>query len=124
MSFVIGMLLFGVLGAVRYGLRSGAILGLVAMSHWVLDLIVHRADRPVLPGEGAGLPRLGLSLWKYPVGAAMLELMIVAVGSWLYWRAARRLAGADHTVACRANLCGVVVLGSGAITLVLNVIGL
>src|ERR1700678_2099870 len=57
--------LFGVLGAVRYGLRSGAILGLVAMSHWVLDLIVHRADRPVLPGEGAGLPRLGLSLWKY-----------------------------------------------------------
>ena len=69
--------------------EPGAILGLVAFSHWVLDLVVHRADLPILPGNVGGLPTLGLGLWRYPGVSALIELVLVVGGAWLYWRAAR-----------------------------------
>ena len=62
-------------------------LGLVAFSHWVLDLLVHRMDMPLLPADLGNLPRLGLGLWQYPLVAAGLEALLVIVGAWLYWRA-------------------------------------
>ncbi len=99
------------------------ILGLVAMSHWVLDLIVHRADMPILPGGGGMLPRLGFGLWRYPAWSAMLELGVVVAGSLLYWRAALRVAEADVAAARRANLCGAAVLVAGLLTLGLNLSG-
>lgn len=116
--------LFGLVAAIRYGRRSGVILGLVAMSHWLLDLIVHRPDMPILPGAGGALPRLGFGLWRYPAYSAVLELAIVVVGSWMYWQAARRVAGADVTFARRANLCGSAVLVAGVLTLGLNLLGI
>jgi hypothetical protein len=115
--------LFGALAAIRYGLWSGSVLALVAMSHWVLDLIVHRADMPVLPGGSGSMTRLGFGLWRHPAMSAVLELAIVVAGSMLYWRAARRVAGADPKMAVRANLCGVSVLAAGLVTLALNVFG-
>jgi len=116
--------IFGLVAAIRYGRRSGVILGLVAMSHWVLDLIVHRPDMPILPGGSGALPRLGFGLWRYPVYSAVLELAIVVVGSWMYWQAARRVAGADPKFARRANLCGSAVLVAGVLTLGLNLLGI
>ena len=117
-------IVFGAVAALRYSRRSGFILGLVAMSHWVLDLIVHRADMPILPG-GGGMPyRLGFGLWRYPAYSAALELALVLVGSWLYWRAARRVAGADVPTTRRANLCGIAVLAAGVLTLALNLLGM
>jgi hypothetical protein len=114
---------FGGLAALRYGLRSGTILALVAMSHWLLDLIVHRADMPILPGGGGSLPHLGFGLWRYPAAAALLELVIVVTGAYLYWRAARRVAGTDSNTTRRANLCGLSVLGAGVVTLAINLLG-
>lgn len=63
-------LLFGWIGARAWGRRAGVVLGLVAASHWVLDLVVHRADMPWLPGNLGGLPHMGLGLWTHPAAAA------------------------------------------------------
>jgi hypothetical protein len=114
---------FGGLAALRYGLRSGTILALVAMSHWPLDLIVHRADMPIVPGGGGSLSHLGFGLWRYPTEAALLELAIVVTGAYLYWRAARRVGGTDPNTTRRANLCGLSVLGAGVVTLAINLLG-
>lgn len=115
---------FGAAAAVRYGRTTGAVLALVAFSHWVLDLPMHRADMPILPGAAGHLPRLGLGLWRYPAASALLELAIVVTGAILYWRAARRLGGGSASQAGRANLCGASVLLAGLLTLLLNVFGM
>ncbi len=53
------------LGAAYFGVtrdRRGAwVVGLLVVSHWLLDFIVHRPDLPLLI---AGGPRLGLGLWN------------------------------------------------------------
>jgi hypothetical protein len=115
---------FGALAAVRYGRQSGIVLGLVSMSHWVLDLPMHRADMPLLPGGGGALPALGLGLWRYPAASAALELAIVLTGAFLYARAAGRVAGGDARMVRRARMCGLAVLVAGLVTLGLNVVGL
>jgi hypothetical protein len=117
-------LVFGAVFALRYGRTSGVVLGLVSMSHWVLDLPMHRADMPILPGGGGNLPSLGFGLWRYPVASAMLELVIVLVGAVLYWRAATHVAEKDPKLVWRANLCGALVLVVGVATLGLNVLGM
>ncbi len=102
----------GAAGALRWGRRAGLVLGGVALSHWFLDLIVHRPDLPLLPGMG---PVLGLGLWNHPGTAIALELAMVLVGSALYFRSAPR------TTLGRAAAASV--LGSGLITLGLNAFG-
>ncbi|HEU0115388.1 MAG TPA: hypothetical protein VFQ80_11960, partial [Thermomicrobiales bacterium] len=37
---------FGAVAAIPWGRRIGLVLGAVVFSHWLLDLIVHRADLP------------------------------------------------------------------------------
>jgi hypothetical protein len=67
---------------------AGLVIGGVVFSHWVLDLIVHRPDMPLLPGNAGELPLMGLGLWNVPVASALVELILVIVGTWLYYRAA------------------------------------
>jgi hypothetical protein len=116
--------LFGGVAAIRYGRAAGRVLGLVAMSHWVLDVPMHRADMPILPGNAGGLPRIGFGLWRSPAASVVLELVIVVVGAALYWRAALKVAGDDAAMLRRARLSGIAVLASGLITLALNVSGM
>src|SRR5208282_3796561 len=74
---IVGMLvLSAALGAMflpRLGKRVALVIALVSASHWVLDLVVHRADMPVLPGNFGSLPRLGFGLWGHPPAAACVE---------------------------------------------------
>jgi hypothetical protein len=93
------------------------VIALVVMSHWVLDLIVHRPDMPVLPGDLGHLPRFGLGLWTRPQVSAAVEFALVAAGPLLYWRTARQVsmnAGQRGTLAAvcagMAALFGVLVL--------------
>jgi len=125
-SLVGALVLSGVFGALflgRYGKRSAAVLGLMAFSHWVLDLPLHRADMPILPG-GGGLPKLGFGLWQYPAVSAALELLIVVVGAAMYWRAASAVAGEDAAVKRRAHICGAGVLAAALLTLTMNLLGM
>jgi hypothetical protein len=117
-------LIFGALATYRYGKKSGFILGLVAFSHWILDLLVHRSDMPILPGAIGNLPRLGFGLWQYHSISEVVELLIVAVGTLLYWRAARRVAGKNPEQIHRADLCGGAIFLAGALTLSLNILGI
>ncbi len=116
---------FGLVAAIPWGRRVGVVLGAVVFSHWVLDLIVHRADMPILPGNLGDLPRLGFGLWRVPAAAATLELALVVGGATLYWRAARQVAlAAGGARTGTANLTGALILAFGLLTLVLSVLGL
>jgi hypothetical protein len=89
----------------------------VAASHWLLDLVVHRADMPILPGNMAHLPRLGFGLWRFPWVSAAIEAVLVLLGARVYWIAARsvstqakpkpRLAAA---IAVLIAICGIFIL--------------
>jgi hypothetical protein len=55
------------------------------VSHWVLDWITHRPDMPLYPGG----PRYGLGLWNSIAGTLVVELLMFALGVWLYARTTR-----------------------------------
>jgi hypothetical protein len=66
--------------------RTAALLGsAVALSHWLLDLLVHVPDL-TLTGSP---PKLGFGLWNYPAIEMPLELAITFGALWLYARAKR-----------------------------------
>lgn len=77
-------------GAVYYALthysRGAAIIPLLVISHWVLDLITHRPDLPLSP---AGIGRAGLGLWNYPAATILVECAMFAVGVAIYSRATK-----------------------------------
>jgi len=87
-------IVWGVLLALIYRMRThnawGALwIGLVVVSHWVLDWISHRPDMPLWPGAS---PRLGLGLWYSRSGTIAVELAMLAVGIALF-RSAMRARG-------------------------------
>ena len=114
-SLLGALVLSAVLGAFWRG-RARVVIAAVVFSHWVLDLIVHRADMPLIPG---GALRFGFGLWRWPIVAGAIELLLVAGGGALYWRAALA-TGARR----EANIAGTAVIASGLLTLALNLAGL
>lgn len=116
---------FGCVAGWRWGRRNGVVLSGVVFSHWVLDLLVHRADMPILPGNAGDFPRLGLSLWRLPAACAVVELALVVLGTYLYWRAARKALNdaGDHTSNSAARLA-MLMLVSGLVTLGLSLVGM
>ena len=121
---IVGMILISVvLGLAflpRWGRRVAAVIALVAMSHWVLDLIVHRPDMPVLPGNVGNLPRLGFGLWAEPRVAALMELLLVLMGALMYWRAARRVSFTAGQPSTRADVCAGLAAASGILVLYMD----
>ena len=113
-------LLLGGLGGGAWGRRAGVVLGLAAASHWVLDLVVHRADLPVLPGNWGGLPLLGLGLWRWPLASACAEAALVVLGAALYARAARSLPARRDL----GRLNALLILLAGLATLGIDLAGL
>src|SRR6476661_4459172 len=78
---------------IAWGRQNGLIIGGLVFSHWILDLLVHRPDLQVLPGSmNAGLPVFGLGLWEIPWLSALVELMLVLAGAFVYYHAAMRTA--------------------------------
>lgn len=70
--------------------RTSLILGLVVFSHWILDLIVHPPDLPILFEDS---PMLGLSLWTSGPGliaSIVLEIALLVGGSAIYFAWRRR----------------------------------
>lgn len=110
----------GLLCARWWGRRGGLVIGAVVFSHWLLDLVVHRTDLPLLPGDAGDLPRLGFGLWQYHALTATIEALLVVAGAALYWRAARRTAGSRS----RINLITGLMLACGAATLALDLAGI
>ncbi|WP_242929434.1 hypothetical protein [Pontibacter vulgaris] len=77
-------LLFGVVyWLIKKDTRSAIILGLLVVSHWLLDLIVHVPDLPLYPGDA---PMLGLGLWTSTTATILAESLLFILGLWLYLR--------------------------------------
>lgn len=84
-----GLLLAGIYSLIRGGgKRSVIVITLVVISHWLLDFLTHRPDMPVTPNE---TNLVGLGLWNYPFLAVPVELLLFAVGIWIYIRHTRAL---------------------------------
>jgi hypothetical protein len=85
-SFVAGLFWACALGMIyamfRHSLRGGAVVGTLVMSHWFLDLIVHRPDLPIIP---YGL-EVGLGLWNSLPLTLLIEFGLLALGVWIYSR--------------------------------------
>lgn len=77
-------LLFRILPSKAGGQKSktALILGIAVLSHFLLDLVVHRPDLPLAFGTHS--PKLGLGLWNYPAVAYVLESAILLAGLWIY----------------------------------------
>jgi membrane-bound metal-dependent hydrolase YbcI (DUF457 family) len=85
-----GLAVGGVFWLARRSLRGAAVVGALVVSHWLLDLVVHRPDLPLAPGGGA---RLGLGLWHSLPATLIVELTVLGVGLALYLR---RTRARDH----------------------------
>jgi hypothetical protein len=96
LDFVYYPISHSLLGAIGWGALFGAvyfaatrrrreawIVALLVVSHWVLDLIVHRPDLPLL---FAGGPKVGLGLWDRPGVELVLELALFAACFAVYLR--------------------------------------
>jgi hypothetical protein len=80
-----GILVGGTYTAVTRSRRAaGGILGLLVVSHWVLDVIAHRPDMPLTL---TGPARFGLGLWNSIPATLAVELLVFAAGIALYRRA-------------------------------------
>lgn len=78
----------GLIALVLRDCRAGLIAGAVVLSHWFLDLLVHRPDLTL-----TGMPpKLGMGLWNHPLVEMPLELGIVALALWDYARRTRPAA--------------------------------
>ncbi len=61
---------------------ASAWIGLAVFSHWVLDLLVHRADLPLYDDT----MKIGLGLWNFPAIALLVEALLLFGGMAMYLR--------------------------------------
>jgi membrane-bound metal-dependent hydrolase YbcI (DUF457 family) len=66
----------------REGGRGSLVVGIAVLSHWFLDLLVHRPDLPLIGDQF----KVGFGLWNQPIVAFLLEATILVAGLLLYLR--------------------------------------
>jgi multidrug transporter EmrE-like cation transporter len=88
LALAVWSILFALAYRVLRGSRAVAIatVSLLVLSHWFLDLPMHRPD---LPLTLSGPERFGFGLWNRPLIAIPLELLLFAVGIASYLRSTR-----------------------------------
>jgi hypothetical protein len=77
-----GVLFGGLYYAVRRDARSAVVVGLLVVSHWVLDVLVHRPDLPLWPGG----PEVGLGIWRSVPLTYLAEALVFGGGLAVYLR--------------------------------------
>lgn len=81
---------FGYLYRARTGYARGAlVIGLLVVSHWVLDFVTHRPDMPLYPGS----VNVGLGLWNSIVGTLVVEGLLFIVCMAIYMQTTRAKDG-------------------------------
>ncbi len=80
----LGALLLAKLMKLPWG--AAVAIGLVVLSHWGLDFLVHRPDLEIWPGG----EKVGLGWWKHATAEKTLEMGLIALtgAAWL-WRRGR-----------------------------------
>jgi membrane-bound metal-dependent hydrolase YbcI (DUF457 family) len=69
--------------------RAAIVIGLLVVSHWVLDVVTHRPDMPLYPGS----PNVGLGLWNSPTATIIVEGLMLLLGVGMYTRGTRARDG-------------------------------
>jgi len=70
--------------SIRKARKAALLVGAVVLSHWFLDLVVHRRDLPLAPGSEA---RWGLGLWNSIPATLVVEVALFIGAVVLYvWR--------------------------------------
>lgn len=64
--------------------RGAVVVGVLVLSHWVLDLFMHRPDLPLFPGSATAV---GFNAWSSLPLTLVIEIPLFAFGVWLYTRA-------------------------------------
>jgi hypothetical protein len=80
--------IFGFLASRPFGLdgrRIWMVIGLVVLSHFLLDGVVHVAGLPLI---GESSPKLALGLWKNMPVELGIETVMALAGIAVYWRLA------------------------------------
>jgi len=75
---------------IRKDRRGAIVLAALVISHWLLDVIVHKPDLPLYPG---GAARVGLNAWSSLPLTLAIEVPLFALGVWLYARATAPVDG-------------------------------
>ena len=107
---LVALLVWGALFGYAYKAKTGdkraaLVIGLLVVSHWVLDFVTHRPDIQLYPG-GA---KLGLELWSSPAATVIVESVMLIAGVAIYARVTRARDGIG-----RWGLWGLVVLLAGS----------
>ena len=87
LGVLVWCLLFG--GAyflIKKNLKSSLVLGGLVMSHWVLDLVTHRPDLPLLPWIDT---KVGMGLWNSIPLTVLVEGSLFVVGAYLYLKSTK-----------------------------------
>ena len=80
-----GVLFGAIYFLVRRSLPAACLLAAGVVSHWVLDVVTHRRDVPILPGG----PYVGLGLWNSLPGTLAVEGALYLAGIAIYLRVTR-----------------------------------
>jgi len=87
----------GLVGGIHYFLKrqriAAFVLGVLVISHWALDAVVHRPDLPLFPGSATVV---GLNAWSSLPVTVLIEGALFALGVWLYSRATLPSDGAGR----------------------------
>lgn len=86
MNIVWGVVVGGLYFIIRRRTRGAIVLGALVLSHWFLDLIVHRPDLPLAFGDS---PLFGLGLWNNIAATLALEVVLFGAAVALYVRFTR-----------------------------------
>ena len=81
MSVGWGIIAAALVRAMGFRIIHSLVLGLLVLSHWVLDFITHAPDLPLFPGSNI---RVGLGLWGSIPASFIIEGLLYAAGIWLY----------------------------------------
>jgi hypothetical protein len=57
--------------------QAAAVVGVAVFSHYLLDVLVHLPDLPILGNDSS---KLGLGLWNHPVATIVAELLVFGFG--------------------------------------------
>jgi membrane-bound metal-dependent hydrolase YbcI (DUF457 family) len=81
MATLWGLLIGGVYYAVRRSRRSAWVVGAAVVSHWLLDVPMHRPDLPLWPGSKT---LVGFGVWNSITATVLIEVSLFAIGLAIY----------------------------------------
>lgn len=89
MTVVWSLLFAAVVFGVTKDKRGAWLCAALVASHWVLDVIAHRPDMPLVPGVDT---KLGLGLWYSIPATLAVESVLWAAGLYLYFTSTKPTA--------------------------------